>query len=456
MDELGEEDERSAGWSQPSSISVLGTRMTFLALPWFVLVTTGSPGKMSLVLAAEIAPMAVLGIPSGMLVQRIGARSTMLLADFARAPILASIPLLHAAGLLSFPLLLGLVALLGCFMPPYYASQRTILPELVGEDERLMSQGNSLIEGGAAFSALIGPALAGLLIPVIGAPNVLYVDAATYFIAFLLVAVFVPRRKSVVDAVRPKVLAGVRFLLGDKLLGPIAGVIVAFGFFMPGMSAGLPVYAYEAFDGSARIAGLFYAALGAGALVGSLVAVVAVRKMAPLRLSGLAMLAFVVPLWVLPFLPPWPVVFVALFLAMFCTPLINGPLIAVLTARTPESATGDGDHGGDLDQHARGAARLHRRRAGDRALGHRSALHRGRRGRYAMAAVYGAIVLRHRDVDTLGEPATVRRGFDETWSEPSNVPPNPPSAGRRRRGRSSRSSSGRSTRPSHDTRRSTA
>ncbi len=215
-------------------ISVLGTRMTFLALPWFVLVTTGSPGKMSLVLAAEIAPMAILGIPSGALVQRIGSRSTMLLADFARAPILASIPLLHAAGMLSFPLLLGLVALLGCFMPPYYASQRTILPELVGEDERLMSQGNSLIEGGAAFSALIGPAIAGLLIPLIGAPNVLYVDAATYFVAFLLVLVFVPRRKPIVDVVRPKVLAGVRFLLGDKLLGPIAAVVVAFGFFMPG------------------------------------------------------------------------------------------------------------------------------------------------------------------------------------------------------------------------------
>jgi len=310
--------------------------MTFLALPWFVLVTTGSPGKMSLVLAAEIAPMAILGIPSGVIVQRIGARSTMLLSDFARAPILASIPLLHSAGMLSFPLLLGLVALLGCFMPPYYASQRTILLELVGEDERMMSQGNSLIEGGTAFSALIGPALAGLLIPFIGAPNVLYVDAATYFVAFVLVLAFVPRRKALVASMRPKVLSGVRFLLGDKPLVPLAAAVVAFGFFMPGVSAGLPVYAFTEFDGSARIAGLFYAALSAGALVGSLVAVMAVRKTSPLRLSGLAMLAFVVPLWVLPFLPPWPVVFVALFAAMFCTPLINGPLIAVLTSRTPD------------------------------------------------------------------------------------------------------------------------
>ncbi len=317
-------------------ISVLGTRMTYLALPWFVLVTTGSAAKMTLVLAAEIAPMVVLGIPSGLLVQRLGARNTMLIADFARAPILASIPLLHALDVLTFPLLLGIVALLGCFMPPYFASQRTILPELVGEDERRMSQANSLIEGGAALAALLGPAIAGLLIPFLGAPNVLYVDAATYAVAFLLVLAFVPRRKPITDAVRPKVLSGLRFLLQDRLLGPIAGVVVAFGFLSAGMSAGLVFYAYNEFD-SSRIAGLFYAALGAGALVGTFAAIAAVRKVPPLRLSGLAIIAFSVPLWVLPFLPPWPVVFLALFAATFFTPLINGPLIAVLTARTPEN-----------------------------------------------------------------------------------------------------------------------
>src|SRR4029079_8454200 len=99
---LGAMDDSAAATSGPpvkktavsalvaaETISVLGTRMTYLALPWFVLVTTGSPGQMSLVLAAEILPMAILGVPSGALVQRLGSRTTMLVADFARAPILA-------------------------------------------------------------------------------------------------------------------------------------------------------------------------------------------------------------------------------------------------------------------------------------------------------------------------------------------------------------------------------
>jgi MFS family permease len=318
-------------------VSILGTRMTYLALPWFVLVTTASPGKMTLVLAAEILPMALFGIPSGTLVQKLGSRTTMLLCDLARAPLIASIPVLHALDVLSFPLLLGIVFLLGSCMAPYFASQRTILPELVGEDERTMSQANSLIEGGGAFAALAGPALAGVLIPFLSAPDILYVDATTYLISFVLIFLFVPRRKPIAGAPQQSgVLDGLRFVLKDGLLGPLALTIVAAGFFSAGLSAALPVYAYDEFDASSRIAGLFYTALGAGALVGSVLAVLAVRRIRPLRLAGMAILAFAVPLWVLPLEPPIGLVFAALFTATLFTPLVNGPIIALLTTRTPE------------------------------------------------------------------------------------------------------------------------
>jgi MFS family permease len=309
--------------------------MTYLALPWFVLVTTGSASKMTLVLAAEILPMALFGIPSGTLVQKLGSRTVMLISDFARAPLLMSVPILHSAGVLSVPLLLGVVFALGCFMPPYFASQRTILPELVGEDERLMSQANSLIEGGGALAALLGPALAGILIPFLGAPNVLYVDAAMYVVSFLLIFAFVLRREPVAAPVEHGVLAGLSFLLRDRLFGPMALTVVAFGFLGSALSAALPVYAYDTFDGSAKIAGLFYTALGAGALVGTLFALAAVRKVPPLRLAALAILGFAAPMWLLPLgLAAWAVV-VVLFVATAFTPLINGPTLAVLTARTP-------------------------------------------------------------------------------------------------------------------------
>jgi predicted MFS family arabinose efflux permease len=317
-------------------VSVLGTRMTYLALPWFVLVTTGSPGKMSLVLAAEILPMALLGIPSGAVVEKLGGRTTMLVCDFARAPIMASIPLLHSADLLSFPLLLGLVALLGSFMPPYFAAQRIVLPELVGEDERLISQGSSLIEGGMAFSGLIGPALAGLLIPLIGAPNVLYVDAATFLVSFLIVFTLVPKRKPLRAPAQRGLLAGLRFVARDGLIGPLTATVAGFGFVVTALSASLAFFAYDHFE-SSRIAGLFFAALGAGTLVGTVFAVFIVRRVAPLKLAAFGILAFAVPLWVLPLTSQAWLVMIALFTATLFTPLVNGPIMGVLTARTPEA-----------------------------------------------------------------------------------------------------------------------
>ena len=145
-------------------VSSLGSRITFLALPWFVLVTTGSAAKMGIVLAVELAPVALLGIPSGAVVARLGARRTMQLSDLARVPLMCSIPLLHSAGLLTFPLLLAIVFLIGCFLAPFFASQRVILPELVGEDETTVAQANAVIEGATTLTNLLGPIVAGLLI----------------------------------------------------------------------------------------------------------------------------------------------------------------------------------------------------------------------------------------------------------------------------------------------------
>ena len=317
-------------------VSILGSRMTYLALPWFVLVTTGSVTKMTYVLGAQLLPIALLGIPGGAVVERLGARRTMLVCDAARIPLLASLPALHAADALGFPLLLVLVFLLGCFTAPYFAAQRVILPELVGEDERTIAQANSLIEGGTAVAALAGPALAGALIPIVGAPNVLYVDAATYVLSFLLLAVFVPRtRRRGAAAATGGVLGGLRFFRRDRLLAPLGSTLIVLNFVGSVVSATIPFYAFASFGESSGIAGLFYAAGGAGALAGSIVAVAVVRRFAPLRLAGAAIVAMTLPLWVLPFgLPAWGVA-AALFSMMFFVPLVNAPAIGLITARTP-------------------------------------------------------------------------------------------------------------------------
>ena len=89
--------------SRRRSISSLGTQMTWLALPWFVLRTTGSPQQMTWVIIAEVVPIGVLGFWGGAIASRVGTRRTMLACDIARAPLLAAIPLLHSAGCAAVP-----------------------------------------------------------------------------------------------------------------------------------------------------------------------------------------------------------------------------------------------------------------------------------------------------------------------------------------------------------------
>jgi predicted MFS family arabinose efflux permease len=316
-------------------VSRIGSQMTFLALPWFVLVTTHSPAKMGIVLAVELAPTALLGVPSGTVVSRYGARLTMLGADLARVPLMLSLPVLHAAGLLTFPLLLVLVAAFGCFNAPYFASQRVILPELLGNDQQVVSQANSVLEGATQTSSLLGPPLAGVLIAAFGAANVLYIDAATFAFSFVTVLLFVPRRAPVDSPEDAGGLwAGMSFLLRDALMGPLASVVVLLNALGQMLGASLPVLAFQRY-GDAKIGGWLFASYGLGGLIGTAIAFRLVRKVQPITLASFAALGFALPLWVLvPDVPLAPIL-AAIALTALCGPVINAPMFGLITTRTP-------------------------------------------------------------------------------------------------------------------------
>ena len=108
-----------AGLIAAELVSLTGSAMTFVALPWFVLQTTGSTAKTSWVLAAELLPVVIVGIPAGSVIVRLGAKRTMLISDAVRGPLLVVIPILHHSGHLSFPALLAVTFAIGVFTAPY-------------------------------------------------------------------------------------------------------------------------------------------------------------------------------------------------------------------------------------------------------------------------------------------------------------------------------------------------
>jgi len=317
-------------------VSLTGSAMTYVALPWFVLITTGSTAKMGWVLAAELLPAGLLGIPAGTLIARLGAKRTMNLADAARAPLLAAVPVLHWTGHLSFPLLLAFTFLIGCFAAPYYASSRLILPEVVGDDEQLVAQGSAFVQAATQLTQLAGPILGGLLIAWISAPAVLVIDAATYAFSFLVIATFVRAGKPVApDESSRGVFAGLRYVLRDRVLRPMLAAAAVINFVAQALFGAIPVLVLRRYDADPKILGFCFAAFGAGALLGSLVAAQVVRKVPLLKLAGLAILGMALPLWFLAIAMPWPAVIFVLAAFGFCAPLVNAPVLAILTTRPP-------------------------------------------------------------------------------------------------------------------------
>lgn len=323
-------------------VSRLGSQLTTLALPWFVLVTTGSTSKMGLVFAVELAPIALLGFPAAALVERFGPKRWMVAMDALRAPVVAAIPLLHALGGLSFGLILLLGALHGTFSVGYFASQRMILPSVVGEDEQRLAQANGLVEGTTNVTNLAGPALAGVLIALMGAANVLWIDAASYLVSVVLIGLFVRIRREAHEESEDArgVFAGLRYLRGDTLLARVSVSSLLFGFAFPMLAASFPVLAYQQYDRNPRVAGLLFAVIGGGQVIGSLLTYKLVTRVKPLRLASYAALGTGPPLWFL--VPHLPLAVVAVALAVIgaSVPLINAPYIGFLTMRVPPALRG--------------------------------------------------------------------------------------------------------------------
>jgi MFS family permease len=317
-------------------VSSTGSAMTFVALPWFVLATGGSATRMSIVLAAEILPMALFGIPSGAVVARIGARRTMLISDAVRAPLVALVPILHWTNHLSYGLLLVIVFLLGVFITPYVSAQRTIIPELFGDDELMVSKASGLFGGASQVPLVIGPALAGVLIAWLGTPPLLVVDAATFAFAFVVVLLFVRGGARVpADEESRGVLAGVRYLSRDRLLGPMTLTLIVLDGSANAISVAVPLLAFTRYDRDPHVMGLVFTGFGVGAVIGSVAVVKLLDRFRPLQLACVGMLLVALPLWIVVAPVPWPVVVLAMVLCGLFVPLVNAPIMGIITTRPP-------------------------------------------------------------------------------------------------------------------------
>lgn len=254
------------------AISMLGSRMSMLALPWFVLVTSGSAARTGLVAFVEMLPFVLVMAFGGPVIDRIGARRTSVLADLASALAVGAIPLLHAGVGLRFEALLVLVAAVGALRGFGDSAKRVLLPAAAAQGGMPLSRATGIEDGISRLATLLGAPAAGVLIVALDAPTVLLVDAATFAVAAVLIGALVPDaaappREPYLTALR----AGFRWIRRDRLIMSIAVMMFVTNLLDAAQQAVLlPVWGRDVV-GSAAAVGVMWGIFGVGAVTGNAV-----------------------------------------------------------------------------------------------------------------------------------------------------------------------------------------
>ena len=326
------------------AVSLLGNTVAVIALPWFVLSTTGSAARTGVIAFFATLPIALGSLSAGALVDRIGARRMSVLSDALSAVTIAAIPVLYAADALSFWLLAALAFAGALFDGPGQAARQALLPELAGEAGVPLERANSLFTATEHVSYIVGAPLAGILIAAIGAPATLWLDAVSFVASGLIVLFFVPSVRHVAVAVPRRylsdVLDGLRFVARDSVVTAFLFVTMVGNLIMAALAPViLPVYAREVFD-SPRLLGFMIAAYGVGGLIGTavfgaLVSRLSRRRWWTIALSGLPVAAAAIAL-----LPPLAVLLLALAALGACPGVLVPLRNTVLQERTPPAMRG--------------------------------------------------------------------------------------------------------------------
>jgi MFS family permease len=188
-----------------NAISAIGDVLAFLAVPWFVLQTTGSLTQTGIAAACTTAAVAVSAFFGAAVVDRLGFRRASVISDLASGVSIALIPLLYLLGQLAFWQLLALVFFAGFFTTPGGTARTALVPDLVDLAQARMERVTATSDGIRRISVFLGAPIAGVLIALTSTSNLLWIDAATFAVSALLIRLAVPSGAGHVkrDAVQP-------------------------------------------------------------------------------------------------------------------------------------------------------------------------------------------------------------------------------------------------------------
>jgi len=270
-------------------ISQLGTVMSGLAIPWLVLVTTGSAARTGLVGFAEMGAYVITQAFSGPVVDRFGLRRSCVAGNAAAAVCVGAIPALYAMGALSIGSLIALVAVAGAVRGAADAATSPLVPRTASFGGIPNERAAGLNSVAQRTGMLAGLPLGGVLIAAAGSPAVVLVDAVTFAVAALLIAAAVPAAATraadaetdvasdtntggrlTVRGYLSQIAEGMRFIRADRLIAGIALMVAVVNLLDIALdSVFIPVWVHTRLHQPAGL-GLIGGAMAAGLVIGAL------------------------------------------------------------------------------------------------------------------------------------------------------------------------------------------
>jgi MFS family permease len=253
--------------------SQFGERSAQVTLPLVaVLALNSGAGQVGMLRAVQQAPILLISLFVGAWVDRWRSRNVMVWADFGRALALAAIPSAYLFGVLGVPMLYVIALVVGVLTVFFDVAYQACLVRLVHRDQ--LAQGNSVLEGSRSAAQIGGPAVGGALTSLLLAPIAVVVSSFFFLLSFLSIRGIDRHERPPKDAegLWRQIHEGLRHVVRDSSLRTVCLASGVFQFFLAALMTVYLLFLPRTLHLPATAVGLAFAAMSAGAVVGSVLA----------------------------------------------------------------------------------------------------------------------------------------------------------------------------------------
>lgn len=254
-------------------ISLSGTWMQAVAQSWLVLQLTGSGTAVGVAVAAQFTPMLLGGPWGGVVADRVDKRRALIALQAGSAGLAGLLGVLTSAGLASVWVVYVLAFFFGTIQALEVPTRQSFILEMVGHDQ--VSNAVSLNSVLMNISRVAGPAVAGVLIATVGIAACFYANAISYvavIVALYLMRTHELERVEPVKREKGQLAEGFKYVWHTPAIRTTLIMMAAIGTLVFNFQTVLPVLAKLTFGGDAGTFAAFMASMGAGAVIGGLVA----------------------------------------------------------------------------------------------------------------------------------------------------------------------------------------